>query len=1365
MLAANNLNGTLPPELGTLTALESIDLSQNNLTGTIPKEFGQLSELKSLSFGYNALSGPLPEELYDLTNLEVLNVGHNSHSDTLSARIGNLTKLRSLHLFENALSGKIPSKLGACTQLMALTLNGNALCGDIPGSISNLTNLASDSASTDFGYNMLSSSDADIRSYLSVKDPDWEQTQTLPPTQVAASTLSDTSIRISWSPIPYREDDGFYTIFYGTISGQYSDSSRTDTKMDSTIDITGRNPGTKYFFTVSASTPAHGNQQNDLHSANSDEVSATTDALLAPTLQTLAASSVSGTAAVLNGIVNPNRLLTSVLFEYGLTTSYDSTREATQSPLSGAMSTAVSTVISGLLPNTVYHYRISATNAAGTSTGLDQTFTTSALPPDAITVAATEISRTSAVLNGFVNANGLRTVAHFDYGLTISYGSQIYAAPSPVDGNGNVAVSGQITGLLPDTTYHFRVVAVNDSGSKAGNDLAFITGSNSSPETPVSSYPASDTYFNSALPQLIWTVPEDTEGDALHFKVEVARDSNFTDPIANSPFESRNSLLGFGISLPATAGSGTCSFTVQNPLSDGSYYWRVLAFDGNTYSSPSIVNQFIVDTSAPSTSAHVPAKNAENVAVSTPVSIHVLDAGSGVALSSIRLQINGVAVTPVISGSAAECTVTYTPTTVFAFSQIVSVTVQAKDNAGNSMAAETYSFKTQAKSNSAPDRPVASLPADASYTKAAKPALTWSVPSDPEDEALHFKVEIAADSNFTAPVTGSPFESRINTVGFDPIPPRPAGRDSCSYTLQTALVDGNYYWRVSAWDGAYYGDASDIRNFSVDLTSPVIVETHVDSAISGKKLTVFADITDIGKIGSVVINFRQGGSTAFKTIVMNDNGGNSFSALIDANQISERGWEYYILASDKAGNSCTFPVSTPETKPLFVPVKVVDFARTEKTPAMYYRLISIPLQLEKTSPHDVLETRWGNYDNAQWRLLHYTQQKMQEFKLDNDFQSIQPGRGFWLITREAKTLHAGAAQSITTSQNFTITLHAGWNQIGNPFAFPVKWSDVIKNGLIEDRLVSYEGTDNTLAGYRYYQTLLLPWEGYFVKNHSSSDVFIEIPPKAADASLQKAGSDALVFDNLAPEEWMAQITATCGSHQDVDNYIGCLQSAADRWDKNDFSEAPFFEGEIALFFPHEDWADCPGLYSGDFHALKGQGGEWDFSVRTSSSHAKVELSFATSKNIPEEWPITLLDKSSHVLIDFKEQKSYVFPAGNCVNTRDFKLIVGEQSHNYSGYADINRLTQYELLQNYPNPFNQQTVVQYIIPETAPVHLAVYNLRGQVIRTLVNATQSIGQYTVIWDGKDDGHQPVTSSVYFLYFESGSQKVAKKMIVSK
>jgi uncharacterized repeat protein (TIGR01451 family) len=265
--SSNQLSGSLP-DLSALTQLQSLYLYNNQLSGTIPSELGNLANLTLLSLGVNQLSGTIPSELNNLVNLTGLYLSDNQLSGSIP-ELSALTQLTVLHLFNNQLSGSIP-ELSALTQLYNLGLSSNQLSGTIPD-LSSLTALTI----TDLGYNQLTGETAGS---ATAKDSDWANTQTVPPTNVTATALSVDTIRVSWTPIAYTGDGGYYQVKgYIQPGGPYIKAATTTAdKLATSYDVTGLSPATLYYFVVETVTPAHGDQQNDLTSALSTEISAVT---------------------------------------------------------------------------------------------------------------------------------------------------------------------------------------------------------------------------------------------------------------------------------------------------------------------------------------------------------------------------------------------------------------------------------------------------------------------------------------------------------------------------------------------------------------------------------------------------------------------------------------------------------------------------------------------------------------------------------------------------------------------------------------------------------------------------------------------------------------------------------------------------------------------------------------------------------------------------------------------------------------------------------------------------------------------------------------------------------------------------------
>lgn len=180
----------------------------------------------------------------------------------------------------------------------------------------------------------------------------------------------------------------------------------------------------------------------------------------------------------LNGWLNPRGQATTAVFEYGTSPNDVSSASVTLSPDNGMAAQSVSVVLPGLVVGQAYYYRLSATNAEGTNhTDVGSfTVTITALAPIVTVQAASEVTSSSARLNGLMNPNGYAATASFEISPNAVNWTPLSAQPGTLNGTAASGVTAAATGLEPNTLYHCRLRGTNAAGSStSASSITFTT--------------------------------------------------------------------------------------------------------------------------------------------------------------------------------------------------------------------------------------------------------------------------------------------------------------------------------------------------------------------------------------------------------------------------------------------------------------------------------------------------------------------------------------------------------------------------------------------------------------------------------------------------------------------------------------------------------------------------------------------------------------------------------------------------------------------------------------------------------------------------------------------------------------------------
>ena len=115
-----------------------------------------------------------------------------------------------------------------------------------------------------------------------------------------------------------------------------------------------------------------------------------------------------------------------------------------------------------------------------------------------------------------------------------------------------------------------------------------------------------------------------------------------------------------------------------------------------------------------------------------------------------------------------------------------------------------------------------------------------------------------------------------------------------------------------------------------------------------------------------------------------------------------------------------------------------------------------------------------------------------------------------------------------------------------------------------------------------------------------------------------------------------------------------------------------------------------------------------------------------------------------------------------LNGRDSSIVILSDTD-----ADdpINPTIPFRLSQNYPNPFNPITYITFSLPKEETAFLGIYNVKGQLVKTLINGIMNSGTHRVQWNGLDDAEKSVSSGIYFYTLQSGNKSITHKMLLLK
>lgn len=427
----------------------------------------------------------------------------------------------------------------------------------------------------------------------------------------------------------------------------------------------------------------------------------------------------------------------------------------------------------------------------------------------------------------------------------------------------------------------------------------------------------------------------------------------------------------------------------------------------------------------------------------------------------------------------------------------------------------------------------------------------------------------------------------------------------------------------------------------------------------------------------------------------------------------------------------------------------------EPTPQEEYKLISIPYSFRDSSVLALFKDL-GQPNDLVWRMFGKWSDATGYAEFPKDFKTIRRGEGYWLITKQPTNINFGSTDVQGSESDFEIMLNPGYNLIGNPFPYAVSWAESEREDSTVSRILwKYNrGFDTTT------QTME-PFRGYFLKNNSKQNKNIRINSNriVSTAALPKENDP---YGSGEPGEWKVQLIAENASGSDRMNYIGMIHAEQNDAQRFNIEEPPAAPGDFVSL----SLINGISRYAADYRPIVPSGQFWDFEVTSNQHSLPITISTKIFGEFPQIFTVYLLDIVKERMYDISLSQSHSFTFDKNEGKRSFRILVGDRnfvSANANGIPLVP--LEYSLSQNFPNPFNPITTIQYTLSNSGFVKLDVFNMLGQKIKSLVQAQQPIGSYTVQWDATNDSKIPVASGIYYYRLQAGNFSSSKKMTLIK
>ena len=470
-----------------------------------------------------------------------------------------------------------------------------------------------------------------------------------------------------------------------------------------------------------------------------------------------------------------------------------------------------------------------------------------------------------------------------------------------------------------------------------------------------------------------------------------------------------------------------------------------------------------------------------------------------------------------------------------------------------------------------------------------------------------------------------------------------------------------------------------------------------------------------------------------------------------------------------------------------VPAPASFLLKGKNATGINYTMISFPLDTSAISLEKLLEQQ---LETSQYDIVKYDPSVSPAASPYTTVKTIvggiEPGKGYWIYSRlgtdKLVSINTGingakviAEQVQPGAKTVQVNFPRGWNIIGDPYIYGIKFSDIqifdnstqlllgvvdaadSVNGLISPAIWRYDTSDPDSRNWHYVLQdnlgfTMNPFEAFWVFMRKSSLTFVFNGVDAPGAAVTRAAgntsasnSASNVHGRAQRDNWRLRLSAKGISGLDTDNFIGVAPRATDNLDGYKYEKPPVIGNRLSLELVNQNYDGGRSRYAQDLRSPSLSKKSWDLVVRSGAANEDVTLSWAElASSVPRDYQLSLIDTASNTRTPMRTRSTYTVNTGSA----GFRTLTIEAVPTHG--AGKVRITSVDVIEGNSRAAGGSSAVtiNYTATQATETRILIRDRNGRAIRTLNSGTRATdnGSGSMVWDMKNGQGNGVAAGLY-------------------